>query len=415
MVLFATACGSSSTDVPVPIAAPRSRVTPATAPGVTAATITAPTITAPVDLPGLDPDPESDRRPDATTPPGSAGAPAVPTATTPSSSTPPDSVDFANTLPPPGEAPRTRVDPTFGASDAAFERLARDNLGASMTVVSGGAIVYSRASGQTIDRQPATGDSPMVIASVSKIVVAIAIARLHDQGLVDVSAPFPWADVGLAPNAAWNDVTVRELLDHRGGLTTARSSWFTGEGTCRDYIPSLLTSAPEPTRGRWVYSNGNYCLLGLLVESRTGLALDRAVQQLVFDPVGASGVHLTDDGLQPGDLPHAPGVERLSRLGGAGNLIVSTDDMALLLGHLTPSDRFTLRPPGVFTDQYGFGHTGTIEAAKACVWLFDGGTTVVSATIAGSSIGSGGGVCDVVVPAVATDLGINQGPPVRTP
>lgn len=255
----------------------------------------------------------------------------------------------------------------------------------------------------------------MVVASVSKIVVAVAVARLHQQGAIDVAAPVPWTDLGLAPHPGWADVTVRELLDHRSGLAKARFSWFTGQGTCPEYVPSLLTSPPLGHRGTWVYSNGNYCLLGLLVAERTGLALDDALQHLVFDPVGVDGVHLTDGGLQPGDLPHFEGVARLSRLGGAGTLIVSTDDLAVMLGRLIPADFETLQAPGVFTDQYGFGHTGTIDGAKACVWLLDFGTTVISATIAGNSVSSGGSVCDAVVPAVATDLGIGAGRPDRTP
>jgi CubicO group peptidase (beta-lactamase class C family) len=284
-----------------------------------------------------------------------------------------------------------------------------------MTVVRGGEVVFTRGSGQTIDGPEATGDSPMVVASVSKLIVAVAIARLHEQGRIDVAGLMPWADIGLAPNAAWGDVTIRELLDHRSGLSKARSSWFTGQGTCRDYVPSLLTSPPQGHRGSWVYSNGNYCLLGLLIEERTGLPLEQALQQLVFDPVGVEGVHLTHGGLQPGDVPHPDSVDRLSRLGGAGTLIVSTDDTALALGRLTPTDLTILAPPGVFTDQYGWGHTGTVDGAKACIWVLDGGDTVVSATIAGNSVSAGGGVCDLVVPAIATDLGIGGGRPDRTP
>ena len=55
-----------------------------------------------------------------------------------------------------------------------------------MTIVRGGEIVFSRAAGSTIDGRAATSDSPMVVASVSKIVVAIAVARLDERGLIDV-------------------------------------------------------------------------------------------------------------------------------------------------------------------------------------------------------------------------------------
>ena len=307
------------------------------------------------------------------------------------------------------------ADPSFGATAAAFERLARNNSAASISVARGGELVYSNAAGTTIDGAAATADSPMVVASISKLMVAVGIARLDEAGLIDIAEPVPLDDVGLTPNAAWNTVTVRDLLDHRSGLAKARTSWFTGQGTCRNYVPFLLASAPEAHRGEWVYSNGNYCLLGLLIEQRTQLALDEGIQQLVFDPVDIDGIHLTDGGLLPGDVAYAPGVERLSRLGGAGTLVVSTDDLATVIGRLTPADRAVLQPPSVFLDQYGIGHTGTVDGAKSCVWLLDGGATVVAATIAGNSLRTGGTVCDLVVPAVASDLGINQGEPERWP
>lgn len=404
--ILAAACATASADrVDVPVADPAPAVenaateapfTPATTVATTSST--APTTTA---------------TPTTSSPP--LLVPNTTIASTPATTTPAATTTTPTTLPPPAFPPREPADPFFASTFRAFERLARANAGASVTVVSGGTVVYSTGSGATLDGSPATGDTPMVVASVSKLIVAVGVARLEAAGALDIAAPVPWADMGLLPNEAWGDVTVRELLDHRSGLSKARTSWFTGQGSCHEYVPSLLTSAPNSHRGTWVYSNGNYCLLGMLIEQRTGLPLDQALQQLVFDPIGAEGVHSTYGGLLPGDINYEPGVDRLSRLGGAGTLIASTDDIALLIGRLTPADLAVLQPPGVFTDQYGFGHTGTIDGSKACVWVFDGGTTVVSATIAGDSLSTGGQLCDMVVPAVATDLGINQGPPDRTP
>lgn len=405
------ACGTSDAGVAVPIARTGATTVPQSAFPTAEPLLTRAGESAGVAAPPDEPESEP-------TDPARAADRPVPAETTIATSTTigePSPTVVPDTLPSP-ETPRRRLaDESFGATASAFDRLARSNRGASVTVVRGGKIVFSRASGTTVDGQPADGDTPMVVASVSKIVVAMGIARLYQQGLVDVDAPVPWRDLDLDLNGAWGDVTVRELLDHRSGLAKARYSWFTGEGTCRDYIPSLLVNPPNGDRGRWVYSNGNYCILGLLIEQRTGQALDVALQELVFDPVGASGVHLTYGGLRPGDLPHPEGVERLSRLGGAGTLIVSTDDTAMMLARMTAADRTILRAPGVFTDQYGFGHTGTVDGAHACVWVLEYGATVVSATIAGNSEGSGGGVCDVVVTAVASDLGLGSGKPDRTP
>lgn len=300
-------------------------------------------------------------------------------------------------------------------TNAAFDLLAQSNSAASMTVMRDGAVIVNRASGRTIDGKVATPDSPMLVASVSKLVTAFAIARLDQDGLVDVSGTMPWALMGLVPHEGWNDVTIRELLDHTAGMPVARQSWFVGDGDCRGFLPSLLSSAPESHRGVWRYSNGNYCALGLLVEFVTGQPLDAAIQQLVFDPLGIDGVHLSTDGLLPTDVPHPDNVARLSRLGGAGTLVVSTEDLAAMVAATTFDDVNTLQPPGVFIDQYGWGHTGTVSGAISCIWVLELGRTVVSATIAGDSPASGGAICDSVVPAIADDLGIGQGLPDRTP
>lgn len=303
----------------------------------------------------------------------------------------------------------------MGFANSAFDELASGNPAVTMTVVRDGVRVLSRASGSTIDGADATSDSPMVVASVSKLLTAMMIARLAESGAVDIDAPVPWAAMGIPTHPDWAGVTVRELLAHTSGMPVARSSWFDGGIECISFLPSLLDSPPTDTRGRWTYSNGNYCALGLLVGHLTWLPLDQAAQSILFDPIGATGAHLTTDGQLPTDVGYRLGLERLSRLGGAGTFIASTDDVAAVLASTTPADLEVLRFPGVLVDQYGWGHTGSVDGAVACAWTLEGGRTVVAATVAGPSPSTGGGVCDRVVPAVARDLGIDLGRPDRSP
>jgi len=255
----------------------------------------------------------------------------------------------------------------------------------------------------------------MVIASVSKLLTALMIARLDQAELVDVDAPTPWAEITTGAHPGWADVTPRELLAHTSGMSVARSSWFDGDIDCAAFVPWLLDGPPSSTRGGWTYSNGNYCALGLLVEHSTGLPLDEAAQALLLDPLGLTGIHLSTDGQLPSDVEYRLGVERLSRLGGAGTFIVSTDVIASVLAAVTTADLEVLTWPGLIVDQYGWGHTGSVDGAMACAWVLEGGRTVVAATVAGGSPSTGGAVCDRVVPAIADDLGIGQGRPDRSP
>ena len=245
--------------------------------------------------------------------------------------------------------------------------------------------------------------------------LAATIARLDERGVLEIDAPVPWAEVGLEPHPAWEGTTIRQLLDHSAGMPVARPEWFRGGETCRFFLPRLIAGPPTADRGDWRYSNGNYCALGLVVEHVTEQVAVEAVNDELFRPLELAGAHTTEGGLLPDDMIHGKNPNRLSRLGAAGTFVVSSNDLALAFSHLSPADLDVLRQPAVFVDQYGFGHTGTIEGAKACTGVLQDGATVMSAAIAGDSVASGGGVCDRLLPALAQDLGIPAARPDRWP
>ena len=300
--------------------------------------------------------------------------------------------------------------------DHAFDALSRGNLAVSITVLRDGAPIYRRAGGTTVGGQQLTTATPMVLASVSKLVTSLTIARLAEEHLVDVDAPVPWTAMGLAHDPAWDSVTVRELLSHTSGMPIARESWLNDPGSCAIPLQAALASLPRATRGKWVYSNGNYCALGLLAEHAGGLPRDVLARQLALDALADHGAHLTTDAPLPSDGPYAKGVARLERLGGAGTWMASTDTVADMVDSVTSADQVTMAYPAVMTDQYGWGHTGTVDGAEACAWRLEGGRTTVVAVVAGNRPGSGGRICDRLLPALSTDLGLGDlGTPHRLP
>jgi D-alanyl-D-alanine carboxypeptidase len=296
----------------------------------------------------------------------------------------------------------------------AADRLGAGNLAASVSVWRDGAIVLRRASGQRNNGAAVDGETRFVIASVSKLFTSLAVARLVEQGLLDVAAPVPWSAMGILHDPAWDTVTARELLDHTSGMPVARTAWLDLPGPCSIPLAEVMAAPPTDARGDWRYSNGNYCALGLLIEHLTGLPLDRATAQLVFAPAGIDGPTVSSAGTPSDMAPYPLGIGRLDRLGGAGAWLASSDDVAAVVASITDADRASMTYPAVMTDQYGWGHTGTVDGAKACAWRFADGTVVVG-LVAGNQPGTGGGVCDRLVTALAVDLGLLRGEPLRLP
>lgn len=362
-----------------------------------------------------------DDRASATTPRSPAPSSVAPSTVTESTATEPTATSSIAPLPTIPTTTTTTTttlapDPDAPATRVAFALLAAGNRAASITVLLDGGVFYADAAGVTNGGGPMTTDTPMVVASVSKLVTALTMARLVEQGDLTTQQTVPWAAMGFTPAPAWQTVTVRDLLAHTSGIPIARKAWLDDPGTCATPLATVLAGSPAPERGTWLYSNGNYCALGLLIEAVSGERYDAVARRLVLDPIGITGAHLTVDGAGPDDAPYAKGVARFDRLGAAGQWMISTDDVAAMLAGVTAADREVLTYPGVIVDQYGWGHTGSVDGAVSCAWVVFGGRAVVSATVSGPRPASGGGVCDGVVPAVVSDLGLPYlGEPVRIP
>ncbi|MFO0954640.1 MAG: serine hydrolase domain-containing protein [Isosphaeraceae bacterium] len=109
-------------------------------------------------------------------------------------------------------------------------------------------------------------------------------------------------DKDLPPPAdpRWRRITVRELLQHRGGFDRGRSGdpMFRSVAVAREFgseppagtgliIRSMLGRPLDLDPGeRDAYSNFGYCVLGRAIENASGEPYEKAVRRLVLGPLG---------------------------------------------------------------------------------------------------------------------------------
>ena len=123
------------------------------------------------------------------------------------------------------------------------------------------------------------------LASLTKIVATTTLMlRLVDEGRVRLDAPA----VRYLPE--WRGervgtITIRQLLTHSSGLAAWRP--FYKEATDRaDARAQLLLVGPDvPPGTRFLYSDMNFMLLGMVAEQVTGIPLDSAFQRMVARPL----------------------------------------------------------------------------------------------------------------------------------
>ena len=127
--------------------------------------------------------------------------------------------------------------------------------------------------------RPVRDDTVFRIASVSKMITAMCVLKLAQDGLID-----PDEDTGLLSYP----VTLKALMSHRAGLLDGPAYVRAlEEGTpLKDVLSrSLGTIVP----GQWAYSNLGAGAVASVLEEKFGLSFETIMQRHLFGPLAVEG------------------------------------------------------------------------------------------------------------------------------
>lgn len=249
--------------------------------------------------------------------------------------------------------------------------------GASIVVAKDGKLVFARGFGladksKNINAQPY---NKFRIASISKLVTAVAIMKLQEEGRLSVN------DKVFGPDGILNDtfysepkdkrvysITVGHLLSHEGGWTTR---W--GDQMFIPFVVAEQMGVVPPVDTKTIvrfalnknlhftpgtgrsYSNLGYAILGLVIEKVTGISYYEYCKKEILEPLGIYDMTLArnlpegkapfevtyyepDDAiLKPsiygsGEMvPASYGGNDIESLGGAGAWLATSPDLMKLL------------------------------------------------------------------------------------
>ncbi len=135
-----------------------------------------------------------------------------------------------------------------------------------------------------------TADDPVRVASISKMVVAIGVMRLVEQGKLDLDADVSTQLGWTLRNPAYPDVpiTLRLLLSHRSSLTDAAGYYAVPlDGDLRDITDQAKAWDAAHAPGTFHrYTNLNFPVVASVMEHVTGERFDKLMQRLVLAPLG---------------------------------------------------------------------------------------------------------------------------------
>ncbi|WET01782.1 serine hydrolase domain-containing protein [Flavobacterium sp. YJ01] len=179
-----------------------------------------------------------------------------------------------------------------------------NTMNGSFLVAKNGQIIFEKYNGFANKNEGTkiTAETPVQIASVSKVLTATAILKLVNAGKIDLDQKVNT----ILKTFPYEDCTIRMLLSHRTGMRNYayftdrdKSIWDRhNQLTNKDILDILATKdigLESKTGTRFSYCNTNYAMLALIIEKITGLSYKEAMSEMIFKPLGMKNTYVFDD------------------------------------------------------------------------------------------------------------------------
>jgi len=245
----------------------------------------------------------------------------------------------------------------IAALDAYVGKAVRDwrAPGLAIAVVHGDTLVLAKGYGVRHIGRPEAIDAHTLFAvgSTTKAMTAALMGMLVDSGRVrwDDAVIEHMPEFRVADPYVTREMTIRDLLTHRGGLPVTDYMWDDTAATYVDVLHRLPYQRPAYSmRSQFVYQNVMYATAGHVESVLAGATWDDLIRRRIFQPLGMNETKTSTHELElSGDVatPHARvrdtlvaiSWRNLDAIGPAGSVNSSVSDMARWMQFLLDSGR----------------------------------------------------------------------------
>ncbi len=165
-----------------------------------------------------------------------------------------------------------------------------DTKGVSASVYYPGQGIWKGTSGISYAGHPITSDMEFGIASNTKLFTAVAVMKLVENNILNLSDQLhEWLP---KYNNVDSSVTIRQLLNHTSGIAdvfTNASMAFIAANPAHQFTTAEVMAYVGPklfNKGTgYGYSNTNYVLAGMIIESATGQSVSTIIRDSILTPL----------------------------------------------------------------------------------------------------------------------------------
>jgi D-alanyl-D-alanine carboxypeptidase len=221
------------------------------------------------------------------------------------------------------------------------------------------------------NKVPADPQSLFKIASISKLYVAVAVAKLVNDKHLSLDKTL--ADYlpelnGRIANA--DKITLRMMVQHRSGIpnfTDTPGYWEHPPKDNRKTLDLVLDKPAdfEPDK-KYNYSNTNYLLIGEILDKTLGYSHHQYIKSEILAPLGLthtfsllSEVDL-DDVMSGYSVGYDSDLKYNDFINPSGSMVATAQDVGIFLRALNDGSLLNDNEQTVYSSIYEYGHTGLL-------------------------------------------------------
>lgn len=233
--------------------------------------------------------------------------------------------------------------------DPVIEKILKDwNVpGCGIGVVYKDKLVFAKGYGyRNLERKlPVTPNTLFQIASNTKLFTSTSVGFLVEEGKLDWDKPIKnyVPQIQFYNNELNNNVTIRDMLSHRTGISRHDLIWYQSDFTRQELFDRIKYLEPSiPMRQGYLYNNLMYAAAGQIVEYLSDQTWEDFVKTRIFSPLNMShSIFVVEDMQKQPDfmapyyekrdtnnLLPAPFYTQQQGLGPAGAIISSINDLS---------------------------------------------------------------------------------------
>jgi CubicO group peptidase (beta-lactamase class C family) len=250
-----------------------------------------------------------------------------------------------------------------------------------------GVIVYIDEAGEIAkfsagydNRDEQTEADPNVlfkIASISKLYMAVAAAKLVDNGTLDLddtlSEMLPQYKEEIE-NA--NQITLRMLIQHRSGIPNFTDDpefpWENLPTNVDDVLALVLGDEAnfEPNT-KYQYSNTNYLLLAKIMDDKLGYRHDQYIKNEILIPLELNDTYYYYSDASPEDVMsgyfvgYELDLKQNDHITPGGTMVASIEDVGIFLRALNDGSLLSDSEQEIYSEIYVYEHTGLLPGYQS--------------------------------------------------